>query len=111
MPREKRYYVYVMASRSRAIYVGVTGFLELRVRQHKNGECNFTARYNVNRLVYYEVFRYVNNALRREREIKQWRREKKVALIVKANPTWDDLAANWGKGLAWGTADSSLRSE
>jgi putative endonuclease len=96
--REKRYYVYILASKNRVLYVGVTGFLMARVLQHKSGECEgFTQRYKVNRLVYYEVFQYVNNAIARETEIKKWRREKKVALFEADNPTWEDLAADWGK--------------
>jgi len=82
LPREKRYYVYIMASKSRVLYIGVTGFLMSRMLQHKAGEIEgFTKRYNITRLVYYEVFQYVNNAIARETEIKKWRREKKVTLI------------------------------
>ncbi len=96
--RDKRYYVYIISSKSRVIYVGVTGSLMTRVLQHKTGEVEgFTSRYNVGRLVYYEVFRYVNNAIARETEIKKWRREKKTALIEEANPTWEDLAEDWGR--------------
>jgi hypothetical protein len=61
----------------------------------------------VHRLVYYEVFRYVNNAIARETEIKAWRREKKVALIETNNPLWSDLAADWGRPVRIRTADSS----
>ena len=112
MPRQKRYYVYIMASKSRVLYVGVTGFLMQRVLQHKAAENHgFTKRYNINRLVYYEIFQYVNNALARETEVKKWRREKKIALIVATNPTWEDLAADWGENFLAGKADSSLRSE
>ena len=112
MPREKRYYVYIMASKSRVLYTGVTGFLMARVKQHKQAETEgFTKRYNVNRLVYCEVFRYVNNAITRETEIKKWRREKKVALIETSNPTWEDLSAHWGEPVDLPKADSSLRSE
>ena len=100
MPREKRYYVYILASKSRVLYVGVTGFLMSRVMQHKTGEVDsFTQRYKVNRLVYFETFQYVNNAIARETEIKKWRREKKVALIEPSNPTWEDLAADWGEPI------------
>jgi putative endonuclease len=89
MAREKRYYVYIMASIRGVLYVGVTGFLYARVLQHKSGETDgFTRRYRVHKLVYYESFRYVNNAIARETEIKKWRREKKVALIEAGNPTW-----------------------
>jgi putative endonuclease len=111
MPRENRYYVYIMASKSRTLYIGVTGFLMPRVLQHKAEDGGFTRRYRINRLVYYESFRYVNNAIARETEIKQWRREKKLALIEHDNPTWEDLAADWGKPFKLKKADSSLRSE
>jgi len=108
MTRDKRYYVYVLSSKSRVIYVGVTGFLTARVLQHKARETDgFTRRYHVDRLVYYEVFRYVNNAIARETEIKGWRREKKVALIEATNPLWDDLAADWGRFVPMRKADSS----
>jgi putative endonuclease len=112
MPREKRYYVYILASKSRVLYVGVTGFLMARLMQHKTGEVDgFARRYKVNRLVYYETFQYVNNAIARETEIKKWRREKKVALIKLLNPRWEDLAAAWDKPIQAKKADSSLRSE
>lgn len=96
--RSRRYHVYILASKSRTIYVGMTGFLMSRVLKHKAREGGgFTSRYRVNRLVYYEVFQHVETAIHRETEIKKWRREKKVALIEKKNPTWEDLAADWGK--------------
>jgi len=108
----KRYYVYIMASKSRTLYVGVTGFLMARIMQHKTAEIDsFTKRYRINRLVYYECFQYVNNALARETELKKWRRDKKVALIATTNPTWEDLAADWGNRSTPPKADSSLRSE
>jgi len=111
LPRDKRYHVYIMASKSRTLYVGVTGFLMHCVLQHKAAESNsFTKRYNINQLVHYESFQYVNNALARETEIKKWRREKKTALIVATNPTWEDLAA-WSQPAALATADSSRWSE
>jgi putative endonuclease len=98
MPEEKLYYVYIVASRSRAIYVGVTGFLMARVLSHRAGEgSEFTRKYRIHRLVYYEVFHSVAAAIARETEIKKWRREKKVALIAGNNPTWEDLAAEWGR--------------
>ena len=82
MDQNKRYYVCIMASKSRVLYVGMTGLLMQRVQQHKTGECEgFTKTYNVSRLVYYEVFKYVGNAIARETEIKKWRRSKKVAPI------------------------------
>ncbi len=98
MGRERRYYVYIMASKSRVIYVGVTGFLMARVLRHRAGEGGaFTRTYRVHRLVYYHSFSNVGDAIARETEIKKWRREKKVKLIRAENPTWEDLAAGWGE--------------
>src|SRR5215469_12365782 len=82
MANEKRFYVYIMSSLSRRIYTGVTNNLLRRVMQHKSGEFEgFTQRYHINRLVYYERFQYVNNAIHREKEIKGLNRAKRVALI------------------------------
>jgi putative endonuclease len=98
MPEDKLYYVYIVASKSRAIYVGMTAFLMARVLKHRAGEgSEFTRKYRIHRLVYYEVFHSVAAAIARETEIKKWRREKKVALVVQRNPTWEDLAAEWGR--------------
>ena len=97
MSEEKLYYLYILASKSRAIYVGMTAFLMNRVLSHRAGEASdFTRRYRIHRLVYYEVFHSVAAAIARETEIKKWRREKKLALIAQKNPTWEDLAAAWG---------------
>src|SRR6266446_5497609 len=93
MVRERRYYVYIVACKSRVIYVGMTGFLMARVLRHRAGEgSEFTRKYRVHRLVYFESFQNAGNAIARETEIKKWRREKKVALIERKNPTWEDLA-------------------
>jgi len=111
---KRRFYVYILASKSRRLYVGMTNSLFGRVLQHKAGEMEgFTKRYRIVRLVYFETFRFVNNCIARETEIKKWRRSKKVALIEGTNPTWEDLAADWGKtfGPMAVKADSSLRSE
>jgi len=98
MPRTKRYYVYILSSRSRVLYIGMTGFLSARVIQHKAEETDsFARRYNIDRLVYFEVFRYVNNAISRETELKSWSRKRKIALIDAHNPLWRDLAEDWGK--------------
>jgi putative endonuclease len=98
MREEKRYYVYIMASRSLTLYTGVTGDIYHRALQHKAGEIEgFTKRYHINRLVYYETFMYVNNALAREKQIKAWTRAKRLALIKTINPAWQDLAEDWGK--------------
>ena len=92
----KQYYVYIMASRSRVLYVGVTGDLVHRVEQHKQKVVEgFTQKYNVTMLVYYEVTNDVHAALAREKQIKGWRRSKKVALIESMNLTWKDLSSEW----------------
>lgn len=106
---ERSYYVYIMASRSLNLYTGVTGNLYRRVMEHKHGALEgFTKRYNINRLVYYETFKYIGNAIAREKQIKAWTRAKRLALIKSVNPTWQDLAEGWGP--AHRTADPSLRS-
>ncbi len=111
MAREKRYHVYIMASAGRVLYVGVTGSLMARVLQHKACEVvGFTKRYSIQRLVYYETFRYVNNAIAREKQIKGLRREKKISLIEAGNPAWEDLALGWGTAVSLRIADSSSPS-
>jgi putative endonuclease len=98
--RNYRYYVYIMASRSHNFYVGVTNNIERRVREHKERALDcFTARYNIDRLVWYERYHYVRNAIAREKQIKDWRRAKKIALIESLNPTWQDLSEEWGKPI------------
>jgi putative endonuclease len=98
MREEKRYYVYIMASRSLTLYTGVTGDIYHRALQHKAGEVEgFTKKYRVDRLVYYETSKYVNNAIAREKQIKAWTRAKRLALIKTMNPAWQDLADGWGE--------------
>jgi putative endonuclease len=100
MPREYRFYVYIVASKSRRIYTGVTNNIERRVAQHKRGEiAGFTKRYKINRLVYFEKYQYVGNAIRREKQIKGLDRARRVALIERENRMWDDLSADWGKPI------------
>ena len=90
--------MYILASRSRTLYTGVTGELRKRVLQHKLGLIEgFTKKYRINRLVYYESYPDVRDAIAREKQIKRWRREKKVKLIEERNPTWDDLATGWAE--------------
>jgi putative endonuclease len=100
MPREYRFHVYILASKSRRIYTGVTNNIQRRVAQHKRSEIEgFTRRYKINRLVHFERYQYVDNAIRREKQIKGLDRAKRVALIERDNPKWDDLAAEWGKPI------------
>jgi putative endonuclease len=92
MPQEHHYYVYILSSRSRQLYVGVTNDLLRRVEEHRTGEQDgFTAKYKIHRLVYFEKFQYIGNAIAREKQIKGWLRAKKVALIEEGNPAWEDL--------------------
>jgi putative endonuclease len=88
----KQYYVYIMASISRVLYVGVSGDLTRRVWEHKEKQApGFTEKYGVDRLVYYEATEDVLSAIAREKQIKGYRREKKLALIEAMNPEWNDL--------------------
>jgi len=98
---QHHYYVYILSSKFRRLYVGVTNQLAARVAVHKEARdpSAFTARYNINRLVYFEEFRYIDAAIRREKQIKGWLRVKKIALIVEHNPTWRDLSKSWGKPI------------
>jgi len=93
------YYIYILSSRSRNLYTGVTNDLARRLIEHR--ECKapgFASRYRVFRLVHFEIFGDIRAAITREKEIKGWRREKKVWLIKRGNPTWQDLAALLGQG-------------
>ena len=94
--RDHNYFAYIVASKSRTIYIGVTNNLLKRITQHKlKTYPGFSSTYNCDRLVWFERFEYVNNAIHRETELKGWRRSRKLALIETANPTWEDLSASW----------------
>jgi putative endonuclease len=91
-----QHYVYIMASASRVLYVGVTSNLHRRVWEHKQKRIDgFTKRYNITRLVYYEETSDIRAAIEREKQIKGWLRAKKVALIESVNPGWSDLSEGW----------------
>jgi len=86
-------FVYILASLSGTLYVGLTDDLRRRVKEHKLGLVDsFTKKYNVNRLMYYGSFHDSKIAENRELQIKKWRREKKIALFAKSNPRWEDLS-------------------
>ena len=90
---ERTYYVYIVGNSSGTIYVGVTNDLGRRVAEHKSGEIKgFTSRYGLNRLFYFEETDDMSIALEREKQIKGWRRSKKLALIRSTNPRFRDLA-------------------
>ncbi len=92
--QEQKYYVYLLTNQNnKVMYVGVTNNLSRRIYEHKN--ClieGFTKKYNINKLVYFEETVNVNSAIEREKEIKKWRREKKNALVERANLNWKDLS-------------------
>ncbi len=92
----RHFYVYILASKSRVLYIGVTNDIHRRVWEHKRNEFpGFSSKYRVHRLVYYETFKYVGNAIAREKALKGWLRCRKVALIASSNPTWEDLSEGW----------------
>ena len=95
----RNFYVYILSSKSRVLYTGITDDIYRRTWEHKNDVSpGFTRDYKVHRLVYYETFKYVNNAIVREKTIKGWLRRRKIALIEAENPTWEDLSAPWFNG-------------
>ncbi len=91
-----RYWVYIMVSESGTLYTGVTNDILRRVLEHKRKLAGgFTAKYGVDRLVYFEQADRPNEAIAREKQIKGWRRARKLALIRSANPKWEDLSDKW----------------
>ena len=92
----RTYYAYIMASGSRVLYTGVTNDLVRRVDEHKRGLTRgFTSKYHVTRLVYFETFPDVRDAIAREKQLKGWVRARKIRLIEQKNPAWEDLARSW----------------
>jgi putative endonuclease len=86
------FWVYILSNRSHILYIGLTNNLTRRVNDHrKQTPGSFTARYKVTRLIYFEQFQYINNAIAREKELKHWTRAQKIALIEAMNPTWEEL--------------------
>jgi len=93
---EGSYSTYIVASRSHTLYIGVTNNLRERIFQHKWREHDgFTAKYNCDRLVWFETYQDIAKAIAREKQLKGWRRDKKIALIEKTNPAWVDLSRDW----------------
>ena len=97
--RRHLYSVYILASRSRRLYVGATGNLERRILEHRAGiRSGFASRYRINLLVWMEHTPNVSAAIAREKEIKGWNREKRLRLIEAENPGWRDLSVDWSSG-------------
>ncbi len=96
----RRGWVYILSSKTGTLYIGVTGNIYQRVLQQKTKEVQgFASQYGCDRLVHIEEFAHISSAIDRERELKGWRRSKKISLIEANNPDWQDLAANWGKRM------------
>lgn len=92
----RTYYVYILASASRRLYVGVTNDLQRRVWEHRHGTGrSFTSRYRIGMLVHFEVFVDARSAIAREKRLKDEHRPRKIRLIERHNPDWLDLAASW----------------
>ena len=93
------YYAYIMTNRSRTLYIGVTNDLERRVYEHKSESLDgFTKRYRINRLVCFDSTTSIEGAITKEKQMKGWRRSKKIDLIEQANPGWKDLSEEWYEG-------------
>lgn len=99
MPKQHNYYVYMMTNKNdTVIYTGVCNDLKRRVWEHKNktNPRSFTAKYNANKLVYFECHSDIRSAIQREKQIKAASRAKKISLIEKVNKEWKDLSLDWG---------------
>jgi putative endonuclease len=96
VPNTRCYFVYILTNRTRTLYVGVTNNLPRRIYEHRSGEIpGFTSKYNIYRLVYFEDFVDIRQAIAREKEIKGWLRGRKIQLIESVNPGWKDLSLEW----------------
>jgi len=106
MRRQRQYWVYIATNGSKTLYTGVTNDLPRRMYEHRHSLLpGFTSTYRIDRLVYFETTSDVRAAIAREKQIKGWRRERKLSLIEAANPKWADLSREWEGG-----ADSSMSS-
>jgi len=112
LTHDKTYTVYILSSAARVLYTGITNGPIRRMIEHKSKTNDgFTSNFIHCRLVYFEKHQYVNNAISREKQIKRWRREKKIWLIESINPNWHDLSDEWLKeptSKAW-PLDSALK--
>ncbi len=92
-----QYYLYMITNKKDGVlYIGVTNNLERRMLEHKNKLIKgFSSKYNLNKLVYFEIYQFINDAIRREKLMKKWKRQWKINLIVEENPNWNDLSKDW----------------
>ncbi len=94
----KSFNVYIMASKTGTLYIGMTNSIKIRVYQHKHHIIKgFTDKYNIERLLYFETFHDTQSAVKREKQLKSWSRQKKINLIDSKNPAWNDLAEDWSQ--------------
>lgn len=92
-----QYYLYILCNKyNGTLYIGVTNDLERRMFEHKNKLIDgFTKQYSLDKLVYFESYQYINDAIKREKNLKKWKRQWKKNLIEKENPNWSDLSKDW----------------
>ena len=92
-----QYYLYILSNKKNGtLYIGVSNNLERRMFEHKNKLVEgFTKTYGLDKLVYFEIFQFINDAIKREKLMKKWKRQWKINLIEENNPTWNDLSADW----------------
>ena len=92
-----QYYLYILSNQKNGtLYIGVSNNLERRIFEHKNKLVEgFTKTYGLDKLVYFEIFQYINDAIKREKNMKKWKRQWKINLIEENNPNWNDLSADW----------------
>ena len=106
----KQYFVYIMTNNSKTLYIGVTNDLQRRIYEHKNKLVEgFTKRYNITKLVYYQTTNSIESAIKREKQLKNWKRAWKIELIESVNKDWDDLSEEWFDTIQ--KADSGSRPE
>ncbi|WP_417800749.1 GIY-YIG nuclease family protein [Tenacibaculum sp.] len=92
-----QYYIYIITNKKEGVlYIGVTNNLERRIFEHKNKLVKgFSSKYNLDKLIYFEEYQFIEEAIKREKNMKKWKRAWKINLVIKENPNWEDLAKNW----------------
>ncbi|MDY0779235.1 GIY-YIG nuclease family protein [Tenacibaculum sp. IB213877] len=92
-----QYYVYIITNKKDGVlYIGITNNLERRIFEHKNKLVKgFSSKYNLDKLIYFETHQLVDEAIKREKNMKKWKREWKINFILEENPDWNDLSKNW----------------
>jgi len=90
------YYVYILTNNSKTLYIGLTNNLPRRIYEHRNKLIGgFTKKYNLNTLVYFEIYNSIETAIRREKQLKNWHRQWKINLVESVNPEWNDLSTEF----------------